>query len=165
MLAPRVLATRVLAPCLACLLLAPGGVRSTPAAPSAEVTPDPHALLQSALDRGLPGVALAFNRGDGPAEIAVAGHADLARGIPLRPEHAFHLASVTKAFTAAAALRLIDEGELAAGDRVQELLGEEAMAGLPYAERVTVAQLLDHSSGFRATNNDPAARRSCGRWS
>src|SRR5262245_9287672 len=62
-------------------------------------------------------------------------------------ESAFWLASTTKLFTAAAVLRLGDEGKLAAGDSLYEFF--------PWAPRrvrgITIEQLLTHTSGIAAS--------------
>lgn len=110
-------------------------------------------LLQGALDRGYPGLAVAVEQRRGPARFAALGESDLANHIRLLPNDAFHMASITKTFTAVAALRLVDQGRLKLTSTLSELLGVAA-AGIPDAGRITVAQLLDHSSGIYPTNND-----------
>jgi D-alanyl-D-alanine carboxypeptidase len=71
----------------------------------------------------------------------------------MRVEDAFHIASINKTFTAVAVLRLVDEHKLSLSATLKQCLGE-AVAQIPNAEKITVAQLLDHSSGIYATNND-----------
>ena len=111
-------------------------------------------LLRTGVAHGFPGLAVWIESPDGRVRAAAAGSSDLLRSTPLRIDDAFHLASVTKAFTAVAVLRLVDEGKLSLEATIADLLGAE-VAALPHAERITVAQLLDHSSGLNATNNDP----------
>lgn len=60
-------------------------------------------------------------------------------------EHASRIASVTKQFTAATILRLMEQGMLSLDDTVADHLPQ--FAGLP-AEKVTIAQLLNHSGGL-----------------
>ena len=90
---------------------------------------------------------------DGRIRSAAAGYSDLEKRTPMRVEDAFHVASINKTFTAVAVLRLVDEHKLSLSATLKECLGE-AVAQIPNAERITVAQLLDHSSGIYATNND-----------
>jgi CubicO group peptidase (beta-lactamase class C family) len=104
--------------------------------------------------RGYPGMAMLAQRATEPPVAAAAGYSDLAAAMPLQTDDPFHLASVTKAFTAVAVLQLVDTGRLRLDSTLAGLLGD-AVRGLPYADTITVAQLLDHSSGIYATNNDP----------
>ncbi len=110
-------------------------------------------LLQKGIDRGYPGIAVLIQSADDRIRSAAAGYSDLEKRTPMRVEDAFHIASINKTFTAVAVLRLVDEHKLSLSATLKECLGE-AVAQIPNAERITVAQLLDHSSGIYATNND-----------
>ena len=68
---------------------------------------------------------------------AAAGLADVGTGEPLTADHRFRIGSVTKIFVAALVLQLVDDGLL-------ELDGDAA----PFAEGITVRQLLNHTSGL-----------------
>ncbi|HVI98068.1 MAG TPA: serine hydrolase [Sphingomonas sp.] len=72
---------------------------------------------------------------------AVGDAGDPAR-TPLTAESAFDIGSVSKEFTAATVLRLVDDHELALDDTVASRL-----PGFPYPD-ITVRQLLSHSSGI-----------------
>jgi D-alanyl-D-alanine carboxypeptidase len=111
------------------------------------------ALLQKGIEHGYPGVAMLTQDGNGKIHSAAVGCSDLEHHTPLRIDDAFHMASINKTFTAVAVLRLIDEGKLSLNDTLKDRLGEAA-GRIPYADRITVSQLLDHSSGIYATNND-----------
>jgi CubicO group peptidase (beta-lactamase class C family) len=78
--------------------------------------------------------------------IAAAGRAHVEAGVPIADTTRFEAASVTKQFTAAAALLLIHEGRLARDQDVRPLLGEWA-AGVD--RLITVDHLLAHLSGVR----------------
>jgi D-alanyl-D-alanine carboxypeptidase len=110
-------------------------------------------LLQKGVDRGYPGIAVLIQSSDGKIRSAAAGYSDLEHRVPMRVEDAFHVASINKTFTAVAVLRLVDDHKLSLNATLKECLGE-AVAKIPNAERITVSQLLDHSSGIYATNND-----------
>lgn len=72
------------------------------------------------------------------------GMADLDKGAPVRPETNFRLASITKQFTAAAIMLLVERGELDLDDTLTELF-----PGFPaYGADVTLRHLLRHSSGL-----------------
>ncbi len=73
------------------------------------------------------------------------GAADLEHSIPISNQTAFHAASLSKQFTAFAISMLVDQGKLSLEDDVREILPE--LSALP--EKISVAQLLDHTSGLR----------------
>ncbi len=83
------------------------------------------------------------------------GIADAYHDRPVTDRTAFPYASVTKTFTAAIILQLVDEGRLYLDELVAPLLPD---AGLH--PRMTVRHLLDHTSGlpdfFRVTGIEPA---------
>jgi D-alanyl-D-alanine carboxypeptidase len=110
-------------------------------------------LLQKGIDLGYPGIAVLTQSADGKIQSAAAGYSDLENHTPMRVDDAFHLASINKTFTAVAVLRLVDDHKLSLTATLKECLGQ-AVAQIPNAERITVAQLLDHSSGIYPTNND-----------
>ncbi len=72
------------------------------------------------------------------------GFEDVATRRPNRVTTRFEIASITKTFTAAAALRLASEGRLRAGDLVQTHLGEFP----PEKAAVTVEHLASHTGGL-----------------
>jgi D-alanyl-D-alanine carboxypeptidase len=71
------------------------------------------------------------------------GVADLRTGRPIRSEHRFRVASVTKPFVATVMLQLVAEGRLSLQDTVERWLP----GTLPYGDQVTIRQLLNHTSG------------------
>jgi D-alanyl-D-alanine carboxypeptidase len=107
------------------------------------------AALQDQLDAvvatGLPGAVAVAVGPQGRVEGA-AGVADLATGEPLTVGHRFRIGSVTKIFVAALVLRLAAEGLL-------DLDGEAT----PFAQGITIRQLLNHTSGLDDFIGDPVA--------
>jgi D-alanyl-D-alanine carboxypeptidase len=71
------------------------------------------------------------------------GHADLARGELLTPRHRFRVASHSKSFTAAAVLKLREQGRL----KLDDAIGEHVADLHPRVAALTLAQLLSHSGG------------------
>lgn len=112
------------------------------------------ARLTPGLARGYPGIAMIVRDRDGGVHGAAIGYADLERRLALRLGDRFHIGSITKAFTAIAVLQLVDAGQLRLDTPIGNILGD-AVARIPNADRITVGQLLDHSSGIYPTNNDP----------
>ena len=102
------------------------------------------ALFADFMAPGSPGAAVAVVRDGAIAFAKGYGLADIETGVAVTPATSFRLASVTKQFTAAAILTLVEAGSLALDDRLGELL-----AGVPvFAQDVTVRQLLAHTSGL-----------------
>lgn len=63
-------------------------------------------------------------------------------------ETRYHIASVTKPFTAAAILQLQERGRLSVSDHVSRYIPD-----FPNGDRMTLANLLTHSSGIAEINN------------
>jgi D-alanyl-D-alanine carboxypeptidase len=132
--------------------------------PRARPTASDHlaARLQEQLDRlrqrgNVPGVSATIIFSDGSTWTGVSGLADVAAGVAVTPETAFSLASMTKTFVAALTLSLIEDGVFGLDDPVAGLL-----PSLAIDQRITVRQLLDHTSGlhdfFLAPGIDRALR-------
>lgn len=73
------------------------------------------------------------------------GSAQLEHGVPITPATVFHVASVTKQFTAFAVALLAHRGALSLDDDVRTHLPELPEFGAP----VTLRQLIHHTSGVR----------------
>jgi len=103
------------------------------------------ALVVKAMDRDkVTGVSLLVAFGDDVVLAKGYGLADVEHEVPVTPETVFQIGSVTKQFTAAAILKLVDAGKLRLEDKLRDVL-----PGYPFSdERVTVHQLLNHTSGI-----------------
>jgi CubicO group peptidase (beta-lactamase class C family) len=73
------------------------------------------------------------------------GMADLEHGVPITPTTVFHIASVSKQFTAFAIYLLAQEGKLALDDDVRKYLPELH----DFGKTITIRHLLHHISGLR----------------
>lgn len=118
------------------------------------------ARLQAALDRGrldlaAPGVVASVMFADGRQWTGVSGVADLASGRPLDTRTPFALASISKTFLAAEILALVDEHRLRLDEPVAPLLPGVLLGANPIDPRITIRQLLDHTSGLRDFLIDP----------
>jgi CubicO group peptidase (beta-lactamase class C family) len=107
----------------------------------------------------LPGVALAV-RTPTLSWAGAAGFADRASRKPLTVDAGFRIASVTKAFTAAAILRLVENGKLALKDPIAQHLSPATLALLRHrgynVDRIRIKHLLQHTSGLYDYAGDPA---------
>lgn len=79
------------------------------------------------------------------------GFADLEWKIPMRPEAEFHLASVSKQFTAAAVLLLQEDNRLKLTEPIARYLPDAPKAW----SSLTVENLLSHTSGLQDFTDDP----------
>ncbi len=137
---------------------------AVPTAVSASAAPEPaagrEAKLQDALDAlvgaGVPGAVALVRVGDRTIRLA-SGYGNLEPSTPMRATDRFRIGSATKPFVAAVALQLVDEGTLSLADTVEHWLP----GVVPNGERITVRQLLNHTSGLFEYLED---RRVLGGW-
>lgn len=113
--------------------------------------------LQRALERfvahegGPPGIVVVVARSES-VDAHTAGFANLGSKRPIRVDDHMRLASVAKAFSGAAALALVARGQLSLGDTIGEWLPDLPQSWWP----VTLAQLLNHTSGILDFSLEPA---------
>jgi len=101
--------------------------------------------LFSGYSSATPGCAVGIERDGQPVLERAYGAADLEHGVPNRVDTVFEAGSVTKQFTAASVLLLVQDSRLSLQDSVRKYIPE-----LPeYAAAITVAELLGHTSGLR----------------
>ena len=93
----------------------------------------------------VPGCAVGVSR-DGRIVLERAyGMANLETGTPIEPGTIFHVASVSKQFTAAAIMLLARDGKLSLDDDIRKHLPEIR----DYGTKITIRHLLQHTSGLR----------------
>ena len=78
------------------------------------------------------------------------GYADVDNKIKNTVETKFRIGSITKAFTAVMIFQLIDEGKITLDTKLNLFFD-----GIPKASEITIANLLNHSSGLFNITNDP----------
>lgn len=126
--------------------------------PSPDVLPAPNepatvsaGELQAALDawrlsNGLDGTAVAIAMGNGSTWQAASGN-NVQTGQPLPSDYVYPTASVTKTFTVALVLQLVEEGKVDLDARVSNYVPWIAHDG-----DYTVRELIQHRSGLMATD-------------
>ncbi|MGW8531251.1 MULTISPECIES: serine hydrolase domain-containing protein [Nocardiopsidaceae] len=149
-------------PALLCLLgaaallvlpAAPGSAGTAPLTPGAAPPAPSPGEVDAVVEEyrratGLPGAAVVITRG---TEVVHArGYGTTPGGAAVTEHTPMAVASLSKSVTALAVLQLAEEGELDLDDPVREHLPEFTMAD-PRAERITVRQLLDQTSGMSDT--------------
>lgn len=85
------------------------------------------------------------------------GFADLENRVPVTADSVFCIGSISKQFGAAAAMQLVEEGKLSLDDALAKYLPD-----FPRAERITIRNLLQHTSGIADFEYEGAWPRSMG---
>jgi CubicO group peptidase (beta-lactamase class C family) len=116
---------------------------------SADLIARVDALAQAALRQyGLAGLTVGVRQGQRVFTRGY-GFANLAQQTPARADTPYPIASLTKQFTAAAIMQLVEQGKLHLDDSITQYV-----SGLPDALRaVTLHQLLNHTSGIPGYTN------------
>ena len=92
-----------------------------------------------------PGCAVGVGQAGLPTYLRGYGMSDLQHGVPITPQSIFHVASVSKQFTAFAVGLLAQDGKLSLDDEVRKYIPE-----LPdYGKKITLRHLIYHTSGIR----------------
>lgn len=92
-----------------------------------------------------PGLAVAVARGDRVVFQKGYGMTGVENGWPIHGDTIFRVGSLTKQFTAAAVMRLIEQGRLSLDDPITRFLPNYPMQG----HLITIRHLLNHTSGIR----------------
>lgn len=111
---------------------------------AAQITELVDALAKQALTRPSAGISVAMARNGKVVFARGYGLANIEHSVPVTSGTIFHIASVSKNILAAIVLRLAGEGKLRLDDDVTKYVPEAPAHG----RRVTVEQLLNHTSGI-----------------
>jgi CubicO group peptidase (beta-lactamase class C family) len=113
-------------------------------------------VVAAALATGqVAGMSVAVVRGRDTLVLKGYGRADLELDVPTPADAVYEIGSLTKQFTATAILQLAEQGRLALDDDVSAHLPDYPMQG----RRVTIRQLLDHTSGIASFTSLPEYER------
>lgn len=104
-------------------------------------------LPELARKHGVPGGQFAL-RHEGATRTVVFGEEEAGTGRPVREDSRFPTGSVTKAFTAALAMVLVDEGDLDLDRPLADELPGLRVPDAAFGEKQTLRQLLSHNSGL-----------------
>ncbi len=109
------------------------------------------ALAARALENpGAAGLSIAVSRGDKVILSKGYGKADLENGVAATDASVFRIASVTKQFTAAAILRLAEQGKIQLDDDFTKYVDYPT-----HGKTVTIRHLLTHTSGIKNYTDVP----------
>lgn len=101
---------------------------------------------------GIPGVSLVIVKDDQVIYMKGLGVKDLEKNAPVTPDTLFAIGSSTKAFTALTVLMSADEGKLSLDDSPKKYLPYFKMYDPETDAKITIRDLLSHSSGLNRTD-------------
>lgn len=108
----------------------------------------------------VPGASIAVTK-DGRLVYARGfGFADREQQLSVQPDSLFRIASISKPVTAAAVLKLVEDGKLALDTKIFPFLGLDKLAlADPRLNQITIQHLLNHSGGWDSARTfDPMFR-------
>jgi CubicO group peptidase (beta-lactamase class C family) len=108
---------------------------------------------------GEPGGVVLLTRAGQTVFRGAYGMASVELGVAAGPAHVYQIGSLTKQFTAAATLMLIDQGRL----RLESTVGQLLPDFPPASRGITIEELLGHTSGLPNVANLPEWAASWGR--
>lgn len=115
-----------------------------------------HYFEKTIAELGIPGFAIVVTQGDKTILAEGYGSADFENQVSANSTTSYYIASATKSFTALLAVILNDEGVLKLDDPLQKYFPDLANASNPDFSKVTIRDLLTHTSGLE--NNSIAWR-------
>jgi CubicO group peptidase (beta-lactamase class C family) len=120
---------------------------------NSEYFSDPYQeLIEQRVDETKPGVAVLLSRGGEIEYIGARGMSNLELGIPLKTDSVFRIGSISKQFTAAAIMILLENDQLALDDDIHKYI-----PNYPTEDNViTIYHLLTHTSGLPNYTEDAA---------
>lgn len=107
--------------------------------------------LQQALDKGGTSVSYALVQGGNLLIADAVGYLDATRNAAATVDTLYNIGSLSKLYTAAAVMKLVDEGRIGLDDLVVTHLPDFKLKDSRYPD-ITVRMLLNHSSGILGTD-------------
>lgn len=138
----------------------PPRLRGTAPTAAARVAATLDSIAGTAVHDGrVAGLVAIVTRGTDTLAARAYGSADVENDAPLSVDHVFQLASITKQFTAAAVLTLVDAGRVALDAPLARYLPDTPLGADPATGRaVTVRELLSHTAGVPDYAESPRMR-------
>jgi CubicO group peptidase (beta-lactamase class C family) len=140
---------------IAVLLAAPSAApaQQTAVAPvnPAQLATEIDAILDAEFLKDQPGAAVIVLHNGEPLYTSARGLANLELDVPMTRDMLFRIGSMTKQFTAAAIMLLVEEGRISLDDDITRFLPDYPTQGTT----ITVEHLLTHTSGIRSYTDMP----------
>jgi D-alanyl-D-alanine carboxypeptidase len=126
--------------------------------PSATIVSEIQYILDTTrIGQLTPGVVLSIHKVGEYNHSWGSGVRDLLTNTPANGTERFRIGSVTKNFTAAAILKLVDLGTINLSDPISQWLPANVSAVIPNVNQIKIKNLLNHTSGLADYVNDPAS--------
>ncbi len=106
------------------------------------------ALLKNITSSGVVGINLSIHRPANGMWLGASGISDIENHINMQPCHISRFGSTVKMLTAVTVLKLAEEGKLNLDDKISSYLNGKVTEKIENADRATIRQLLQHSSGI-----------------
>lgn len=138
-----------------CVMCACGSGANAPDGARNEGTMPPQKLSQllASLTDHVPGVAAAVATPEGIVWCGAEGWSSLEPRLPMQPDHLFGIGSITKTFVSVVLHQLAAESRLSLDATPASILGSR-VEGIANAERATLRQLMNHTSGIPSWEDD-----------
>ncbi len=105
-------------------------------------------LLKEITSSGVPGIVMSIHSPAKGMWLGAGGKADLRNSVNMQACNISRMGSTVKTFTAATILKLQEEGKLQLNDIAANYLPQSAIKDIANADKATIRQLLDHTSGI-----------------
>jgi D-alanyl-D-alanine carboxypeptidase len=116
-----------------------------PAATTAQLAKMDAVMTEGIAARAIAGGVVGVMRDGKIVLVRAYGVADLEDGQPVAPDTIFRIGSITKQFTTAMLMMLVERGRLSLDDPISRYLPE-----IPRSDGITVRHLLNHTSGIHS---------------
>ena len=105
-------------------------------------------LLNDINSTGAVGITMSVYHPQTGMWIGASGKSDLHNNVDIKPCNISRVGSTVKMFTATTVLKLVEEGKLKLDDKISLYLDDDIINKLENADKATIRQLLQHSSGI-----------------
>tara|TARA_R110000796_G_scaffold252571_1_gene388006 strand:+ start:52681 stop:53859 length:1179 start_codon:yes stop_codon:yes gene_type:complete len=105
-------------------------------------------IMKSMISKGVPGILMTVHTNENGYFSDALGKSDIASNININDCNITRVGSTVKTFTAVTILKLQEEGKLKLDDLINLYLPENVLKDIENADKVTIRQLLNHSSGI-----------------
>ena len=105
-------------------------------------------LLANLTSNGVPGITMSVYHQENGLWLGAGGKADLHNNVNMHSCNISRVGSTVKMFTATTVLLLQEEGKLDIDDKISDYLEGDVINKIENAEKATIRQLLQHSSGI-----------------
>jgi D-alanyl-D-alanine carboxypeptidase len=145
MLRRRLLLAAFVVCCCLAVPLATNAARQAPPATSVESQVD--TVVSAAMkEQSIPGVSIAIAHGGRTLVAKGYGLANVELEVKASPSTVYRIGSLTKQFTAAAVMRLVEAGKMSLDDPIEKYLADYPVG----SRRITIRHLLTHTSGIKS---------------